>query len=147
MRTGSVRSQQGFTYMLLLTVLAVIAAASAATLSLGSRMERFEARRDLGWRERQYARAIASYAAATPGVAHGPKTVAELELDTRRPAMARHLRRAYVDPMTMADDWRVFRDQGGWIVAICRPLVVLNPPSDGAQREQNDPCLPYAATP
>lgn len=132
--------------MLVLAAMAIVAAVSAATLSLGSRMERAEAKRDLAWCEREYARALASYAAATPGVAHGPMSIAELELDRRRPSTLRHLRRAYADPVTAANDWRVFRDQGGWIVAVCRPLESLNPPWDGTQREQDDPCLPFAAT-
>jgi len=147
MRTGSVRRQCGFTYLLLLAAMAIVAAVSAATLSLGSRMERAEAQLDLAWCERQYAHAVASYAAATPGVAHGPRNIGELESDRRRPAEVRHLRRAYADPVTGANDWRVFRDQGGWIVAVCRPLESLIPPQDGAQREPGDPCLPFVATP
>lgn len=147
MRTGSARTSGGFTYMLLLSIVAIIAAASASALSLGLRMERAGAERELAWCERQYARAIARYAAATPGVAHGPRTVAELLLDSRRPGVVRHLRHVYVNPVTMGDDWRVFRDRAGWIVAVCRPLASVDPPTDGARREQDDPCAPYATIP
>lgn len=131
--------------MLLLVVVAILAGASAATLSLGSRMERAGIERELRWREQQYANAIASYAAVNPGTAHGPHTVAELLRDPRAPGVVRHLRRAYENPLTMESDWREIRDRSGAIIAICRPLVRFDPPDDGVRRDAEDPCAAIAA--
>ena len=133
--------------MLLLVTVAVIAGASAAAASLGLRMERAGVERELAWTERQYAAAIASYAAATSGGQEGPRTIEALLLDDRQPGIVRHLRRAYPDPVTQRNDWRVFRDPSGRIAAVCRPLATVAPPSDDVRREPDDPCAPFSQQP
>jgi len=100
----------------LLMVLVAVALLSLATL-LPLRQEQQAA-----WRERerellfigdQYRRAIASYAAATPGgVPQGPKALADLLEDKRYPSPRRHLRRLYADPMTGRADWMLLMEQG-----------------------------------
>ena len=64
----------------------------------------------------QYRRAIESYASTTPvGMARYPATFDDLLADPRQPALKRHLRRLYHDPLTGSREWGVVALQDGRI--------------------------------
>lgn len=67
----------------------------------------------------QYARALASYQAASPlQVREYPRKLEQLVLDTRQPNTTRHLRRIYRDPITGSADWGLVKDGSGCITGV-----------------------------
>jgi type II secretory pathway pseudopilin PulG len=103
MRNGK---QHGFTYLSLVILVAIIGLASAATIKLGSVLQRSAAERELLAIGAEYADALESYAKATPpGQSPLPPSFKELLRDSRFPNVRRHLRRVYVDPMTGKAEW------------------------------------------
>lgn len=109
----------GFAYLLLLVALAVVGAASAASLSVGATLGRRAAEEDLLAIGAEYERALASYSRSTPaGKSPYPKTLDELMSDPRYPGVKRHLRKVYVDPLTGSDAWGFMRSPDGAIVGI-----------------------------
>jgi len=64
----------------------------------------------------QYRRAIESYASTTPlGMARYPMTLGDLLNDTRQPALKRHLRKPFHDPITGEREWGIVALQDGRI--------------------------------
>ncbi|WP_211923482.1 type II secretion system protein, partial [Pseudoduganella ginsengisoli] len=105
MRNGK---QHGFTYLSLIILVAIIGLASAATIKLGSIMQRSAAERELLAIGAEYADALESYAKATPpGQSPLPPSFKELLRDNRFPNVRRHLRRVYVDPLTGNAEWGI----------------------------------------
>lgn len=110
---GSRRAGAGFTYLGMLFLVALTAAALAA---LGQAW-RTQAQRDreleLEWRGAEIARAMASYAKATPiPPAQYPRNWDDLLVDRRGVAPRHHLRRLYVDPFTLEADWLLLPEPG-----------------------------------
>lgn len=123
----------GFTYVGLLVVLAVMAAALAAIGTVASTAAKREKEAELLFVGDQFARAIAEYAAASPGTPQYPQRLEELLADKRYPNTRRYLRRVYADPMTGRADWVLVRGPGGGIIGVHsqsleRPLKVANFP-------------------
>ena len=85
--------------------------------------------RELLWSGRQFGKALASYAFATPeGESTMPRSLDQLLLDTRVEPPLRHLRRLPVDPMTGTFEWGTVRSGDGAITAVhstsrMRPLA------------------------
>ena len=105
MRNGK---QHGFTYLSLIILVAIIGLASAASIKLGSVLQRSAAERELLAIGAEYADALESYAKATPpGQSPLPPSFKELLRDTRFPNVRRHLRRVYVDPLTGKAEWGI----------------------------------------
>lgn len=96
----------GFTYLGLLILIAIIGITSAASLQVGTIMGRRaaeEALLDIGAAFRE---AFTSYAAATPaGQATLPQSLQDLLKDERQPVPRRHLRKLYADPITGREEW------------------------------------------
>ncbi|WP_213083242.1 type II secretion system protein, partial [Escherichia coli] len=101
MRTGKARHPRGFTYLAVLFLVAITAAGLAALGRSWTTAAQRERERELEFRGGEIARAIASYARATPNPqAQYPKSWDDL-LEDRRGLKARHhLRRLYPDPFT-----------------------------------------------
>jgi len=115
MRAG----ESGFTYLGLLTVVAVAGVALAATGVLWQTEAKREKERELLFVGNQYRRAIEQYHTRTPGAVKAfPKTLEELVRDTRQPVPLSHLRRIYADPMTGRADWVLISGAGGGIVGV-----------------------------
>jgi len=115
MRAG----ERGFTYIGLLTVVAVAGVALAATGVLWQTEAQREKERELLFVGNQFRRAIEQYHSRTPGAVKAfPKTLEDLVYDTRGPVPLRHLRRIYVDPMTGRADWELISGAGGGIVGV-----------------------------
>lgn len=110
------RAQLGFTYVLLLLMIAVIAAHSL----VGARSWTLESRRgrEAEWQFRgeQYRAALASYAAQPPHAY--PHELSELLEDRRGPVLRRHIRALYPDPMSDAPTYEAVRDGAGAIVGV-----------------------------
>lgn len=106
--------QGGFTYLLLLIALSVLAL-SLLKSQEGAQMRHREQREaELLFRGEQYRAAIAAYRAAGNGCF--PVRVEQLVTDKRGPTQRYHLRQAWADPLTNSKTWGAIYDpQGRWI--------------------------------
>jgi hypothetical protein len=100
--------QGGALYMLVLGMLAVM---SVAALQIGESrilIERQAKERELLFVGDQIRRAIESFARTTPiGMPRYPASFEELLNDPRQPALKRHLRKVFHDPVTGTAEWGV----------------------------------------
>jgi type II secretory pathway pseudopilin PulG len=104
----------GFTYVGLLILIAIIGIASAATVQVGSVLQRREAEQALLEIGLEFQNALLSYANATPpGQLRAPKTLQDLIKDPRNPKPQRHLRKLYVDPITGKEEWGIVHSPDG----------------------------------
>ena len=126
--------QGGFTYLGLVVFVAIIGMVGAATLKIGSLLQRAAAEEELLEIGAAFGAALQSYAAATPRGTppQPPPTLQELLKDPRFPGVRRHLRKIFVDPMTGKAEWGIvyLGDQKG-VVAIyslstAKPLKIAN---------------------
>ena len=128
------RRQAGFTYLGLIIFVAIIGLVGAATLKIGSLLQRAAAEEELLEIGAAFSAALDSYAAATPrGASPYPPSLAELLKDPRSPAVRRHLRKVYVDPLTGKAEWGIvyLGDGETGVVALhslsnAKPLKVAN---------------------
>jgi type II secretory pathway pseudopilin PulG len=110
---------RGFTYFGVLFAIALLGCAMATGGTLWSFSARRERERELLWTGDQFRRAIASYySAGPPGVREFPRNLADLLEDRRGPAVRRHLRRLYPDPITGNLDWQMVRLQDQSIIGV-----------------------------
>jgi type II secretory pathway pseudopilin PulG len=123
----------GFTYLGLLILVATIGLASAATLQLGSILQRRAAEEELLEIGTEFRDAFISYANATPpGKPPAPRSLQELLKDPRYPNPRRHLRKLYADPITGKEGWGTIEAvDGTGIVGIhslsdAKPIKVEN---------------------
>jgi type II secretory pathway pseudopilin PulG len=123
----------GFTYVGILILIAIIGIASAATLQVGSVIQRRAAEQELLEIGVEFQQALISYANATPpGQLRAPKSLQELIKDPRSPTPRRHLRKLYADPLTGKEEWGlVYSPDGIGIIGIyslseARPIKIGN---------------------
>jgi type II secretory pathway pseudopilin PulG len=113
------RCEAGFTYLGLLILVAILALATSATLTLGSIVQRREAEQRLLEVGAAYRQAIASYLNSSPaGDRRYPGALAELLKDPRYPGVRRHLRQLYPDPITGKNEWGLVGAPGGGIMGV-----------------------------
>ena len=111
MRIGECAQARGFTYLWLLFAIAIGAAALAALGMQWQTALQREREIELEFRGQSIARAIESYARATPpGRPLWPARREDLLEDRRGAAMQRHLRRIHDDPFTGHPDWVLLTD-------------------------------------
>lgn len=119
MRSGSGRdnapAQRGFSYLLLLVLIAVLGLAAAGSVSVGTSVTRRHAEEALLQAGEEFRAALASYRA---GGRTGPQQLSELLRDPRVPGVRRHLRRIPHDPLTGSAEWGELRDSANRIVAV-----------------------------
>lgn len=120
MRNGDGR-QRGYTYLLMLFVVATF----GYSLALLGETWRVSARREqqleLDFRLTAYAQALSSYRQSTPdGLSYRPQQLQALIEDYRTGVRRRHLRRLYPNPVSGRLDWLIIRDELG-IVGVCVP--------------------------
>lgn len=102
------KRSDGFTYLGLLILVAVIAFAASTSLHISSILQRRAAEAELFAIGVEFRNALASYANATPpGQRRYPRTIDDLLGDNRSPMPARHLRRIYPDPLTGRSEWGI----------------------------------------
>ena len=111
MRSGNaraVRRDGGFTYLGLVILVTVIGLVGAATLKVDSLLRRAAAEEELLEIGAAFSDALRTYAEATPkGQPAQPPSLQELLKDPRSPAVRRHLRKIFVDPLTGKAEWGI----------------------------------------
>ena len=108
--------QEGFTYLGVLVIVALMGFGLAAFGELYSHAAQREKERELLFVGNQFRDAIASYYNKSPGAKVYPKKLEDLVEDKRFPMPQHHLRRVYRDPMTGASDWAlVDSPEGGFM--------------------------------
>ncbi|MFC3684720.1 type II secretion system protein [Hydrogenophaga luteola] len=120
--------ERGFAYIFLLIVVAVIAGASANSLSQGSNWGRRHSEQELLVVGQAFEAALHSYAGqrqlahasaeANVNALDGPASLEELLLDPRTSHTLRHLRKLFADPITGRREWGVVRNNAGQIVGV-----------------------------
>lgn len=121
--TAAGRQHAGFAYILLLVAIAVIGVVASSSLSLGAVVSRRDAEKSLLAIGTEFEVALRSYAGVAAGAinaptARGPRTLEELLRDPRNPAVKRHLRQIYADPLTGKTEWGLLKDPTGSIVGV-----------------------------
>lgn len=118
--SSAARSGAGFAYIGLIILLAILALVGAASVKLGSLLQRRSAELALLEIGAQFSDALQSYAAATPpGQPRQPPALADLLNDPRFPVPRHHLRQIYPDPITGSTDWGiVFQANGAGVIAL-----------------------------
>jgi type II secretory pathway pseudopilin PulG len=102
------RRQQGFTYLSLVILLAIMGLVGAAALKVDALLARAAAEQELLEAGAAFSAALDSYAAATPqGKPPQPPTLQDLLKDTRFPGVKRHLRKIFVDPISGKAEWGI----------------------------------------
>lgn len=113
------RVDAGFAYLGLMILVAILALATSATLTLGSIAQRRETEQRLLEVGAAYRQAITSYVNSSPaGRRSYPTSLADLLKDPRYPGVRRHLRRLYPDPITGRNEWRLVAAPGGGIMGV-----------------------------
>ncbi len=113
-RISSLRSPAGFTYVGLLIAIVFFGLGSVGAARVLASSERAEREAELLFVGNQFRQAIASYYSASPGAPRYPEKLEDLLLDSRFPAIRRHLRKIYVDPITGKTEWGlVIAPEGG----------------------------------
>ena len=127
------RHSQGFTYVGLLILVAIIGIASAATVQTGAILQRRAAEEELLEIGNEFRNALISYANATPvGQHRAPRSLQDLVKDPRFPNPRRHLRKIYADPITGKEEWGVIEAlDGSGIVGVhslskAKPIKIGN---------------------
>jgi len=142
MRSGSARAvvraarrDGGFTYLGLVILVTVIGLVGAATLKVDSLLRRAAAEEELLEVGAAFSEALRTYAEATPkGQPAQPPSLQDLLKDARSPAVRRHLRKIFVDPLTGKAAWGIVWVNPGnrtgvlavYSLSQARPLKVAN---------------------
>jgi type II secretory pathway pseudopilin PulG len=112
------RRQCGYTYLLVLFLVAALGLLAAQTGVVWQQVSQREREAELLAIGVEMARALARYRDETPlGTPSQPSELEQLVEDRRFPVPRRHLRRIYRDPLTGRPVWGVVRE-GGVIVGI-----------------------------
>jgi type II secretory pathway pseudopilin PulG len=117
MPTGKA-GQQGFTYLFVVMLVALIGMGLAAAGTLWRTDAQRAREAELLFIGDQYRLAIRSYYELDPAQPRLPQSVEDLLEDRRRPDVVRHLRRAYRDPMTGGEFMLVHAPDGRGIVGV-----------------------------
>jgi type II secretory pathway pseudopilin PulG len=144
MRNG----ERGFTYLVLLFVLALGGVALAALGEQWVTLMQREREAELLFRGREIAAALAAWRDSAPaGQPSAPEDLQQLLTDTRTKPTRHHLRRLYTDPFTLQADWLLLRDEQGRITALAsrsqrpalaRPRLPLRARARGSQPTVGD---------
>lgn len=121
---GNKPAQSGFTYLFVLMLIALIGMALALAGTFWQTGVQRARETELLFIGEQYRQAIRSYYLLDPAQPRLPPSIDALLEDSRRPGVARHLRRAYRDPFT-GDEFVLIRTPGS------QGIVGVHSPSDG----------------
>jgi type II secretory pathway pseudopilin PulG len=118
--------QQGFTYLMLLSLMAVMLAGLSVVGPLWSAKVQREQEQDLLRIGLLYAAAIDSYYnAPNIGLKAYPHSIDELLLDKRTTVVVRHLRRAYPDPVNPDKPWVLITGADGSIRGVASSSTAM----------------------
>jgi type II secretory pathway pseudopilin PulG len=113
------RREQGFGYIVLLILVAMMGAVLAAAGQIWHTAQQREKEQELLFAGGQFRRAIAQFYANTPAKARRyPLHLEELLQDPRYPDTRRYLRKIYRDPMTGTTEWGLVSGPDGEIFGV-----------------------------
>ncbi|GGC87215.1 type II secretion system protein [Undibacterium terreum] len=113
------RYQAGFSYFVAMFMVAVVVLLSLQAQSAMSTKERRRKEDELLYVGQAYRNAIRDYYANAPGSNRTyPPSIDALVLDSRTSRISRHLRKAYVDPLTGSASWGVVAAPDGGIMGV-----------------------------
>ena len=111
--------QRGFTYLVLLFMVAIMGAVLAATAMVWHTLAQRDKERELLFAGDAFRQAIGLYYERTPGAAKQyPKQLSDLLEDKRQVSLTRYLRKIYIDPLTASKKWGVVPGPGGTIMGV-----------------------------
>jgi len=111
--------QRGFTYLVLLFMVAIMGAVLAATATVWHTLAQRDKEQELLYAGHAFRRAIGLYYERTPGtVKQYPKKLDDLLEDKRQISLARYLRKIYIDPLTASQKWGLVPGPGGTIMGV-----------------------------
>lgn len=103
--------EKGFVYLWALFAVTVAGIVMAGTGQVWQVKSQREKEVELLYIGEQFRNAVMSYYNSSTGAAKEyPKSLEDLLLDTRTPAIKRHLRKIYLDPMTNTADWEMVEE-------------------------------------
>lgn len=112
-------SQRGYTYLLMLFVVAVSTVMLAKGAAVWSHENQRERERELLQIGEEFRQAIGLYYERSSGPAKTyPAELADLLADPRALTVQRYLRRVYRDPITGTQEWGLIRDNRGGIMGV-----------------------------
>lgn len=110
---------QGFSYVVVIFLVAVMSIVSLHGLRQTKTMEQVEKEADLLWVGMAYRNAIQAYYEGTPGSDKlYPQQLSDMLYDVRQNRPGRTLRKLYRDPITSSADWGLVKDDRGGIVGV-----------------------------
>lgn len=110
------RQSGGFTYLTILFVVALMGAGLALTGEVWHTSVLREREAELLHLGNEYRKAIERYYLAGPR--QYPRALADLLKDPRQAGTVRHLRKAYLDPVTGKEEWGLVRAPDGGIAGV-----------------------------
>ncbi len=111
--------EKGFTYPAVLLMIVVISSSLMVVQQQWSTIVKRDNEKELFFRAGQIIGAIESFYTNSPGGnSTYPRSFKVLLKDNRYPALKRHLRKAYNDPMTKGGEWGIVYDGKGGIKGI-----------------------------
>lgn len=118
-RHPRIASQTGFSYVWLLLLVALFGTGSMLAAQIESTLTQRDKERELLAIGRQFRNAIGSYynVSSSSGLQRYPGSLEDLLRDGRVPGIRRHLRKIFVDPMTVKAEWGLIK-VGGRIVGV-----------------------------
>jgi type II secretory pathway pseudopilin PulG len=123
---------QGFTYLGLLLLIALLGLSASATVTLGVIVQRRAAEEELLRIGSEMRAAIFSYSRMNTGLGNQyPPSLEALLKDPRFAQTRRHLRQIYIDPLTGKADWGLIQAPDGGIAGIyskssAKPIKIAN---------------------
>lgn len=113
------RQQGGFSYVIVMFLVAALSLASVRALENTFVAEQRDKEEELLWRGAAYREAIRDYYVNAPGSAHSyPEQLSELLYDGRFTNPRRHLRKSYRDPMAADGQWELVRNEDGRLIGV-----------------------------
>ncbi len=104
----------GFSYLVLLILIAIIGIISTSSIQVGSIVQRRAAEEELLHIGAQFRNALISYGnASQAGTGRTPHSLQDLLKDPRYPNPVRHLRQIYMDPLTGTNEWGIVPSADG----------------------------------
>ena len=111
--------QRGFTYLIVLFMVAIMGAVLAATSMVWHTVAQRDKEQELLFAGHAFRRAIGLYYERTPGTAKQyPKKLGDLLEDKRQVGLTRYLRKIYIDPFTASKEWGLVPGPGGTIMGV-----------------------------
>ncbi|NOU25002.1 MAG: type II secretion system protein [Methylotenera sp.] len=116
---NKLNKNNGFTYLGLLFIIALMGVTLALAGTLYSFVQQREKERQLIFVGNQFKQAISLYYQRTPGnIKRYPQRLEDLLQDNRFVSLQRYLRKIYVDPITRTQEWGLVKAPDGGFMGV-----------------------------